>query len=278
MVQNVCKIAHKKSKVKKKIEEISPGLPSKTLEDGTQSQLTIVPFYDRSGLIIETLGTLENAVTQQILVTIIVVLLMVLHLRSAALISSILPLAVLFSFIGMSVFGVDANVVALSGIAIAIGTIALEVGEGGREAWLGRYLFLGRSHPLREWGIHLDPGPVLHPRGALRPASEAVQCPGALFQELVLLFLGARGRLAARLLGLLDVRHRDVLRLHHVPWAEPYVRGQGHGRRQKGQQHNRKCTPSKHSRTKQKNYFPHWLLKNWMRRGKGTVSSNKQYP
>ncbi|QXD23889.1 efflux RND transporter permease subunit [Opitutia bacterium ISCC 51] len=109
--------------VKKKIEEISPGLPSKTLEDGTQSQLTIVPFYDRSGLIIETLGTLENAVTQQILVTIIVVLLMVLHLRSAALISSILPLAVLFSFIGMSVFGVDANVVALSGIAIAIGTI-----------------------------------------------------------------------------------------------------------------------------------------------------------
>ncbi len=110
-------------RVKAKIQEISPGLPKKTLEDGTVSQVDIVPFYDRTGLIYETLGTLEDAVRQQILVTIIVVVLMVLHLRSAALISGVLPLAVLFAFIGMKVFGVDANVVALSGIAIAIGTI-----------------------------------------------------------------------------------------------------------------------------------------------------------
>lgn len=110
-------------RVKEKIKEISPGLPTKTLEDGTISQLKIVPFYDRSGLIHETLGTLEDAVRQQIWVTIIVVILMVFHLRSAALISGVLPLAVLFAFIGMSLFGVDANVVALSGIAIAIGTI-----------------------------------------------------------------------------------------------------------------------------------------------------------
>ena len=110
-------------RVKEKIKEISPGLPKKTLDDGTVSQVEIVPFYDRTGLIYETLGTLEDAVRQQILVTIIVVVLMVLHLRSAALISGVLPLAVLFSFIGMKLFGVDANVVALSGIAIAIGTI-----------------------------------------------------------------------------------------------------------------------------------------------------------
>ncbi|MDQ8198215.1 efflux RND transporter permease subunit [Pelagicoccus enzymogenes] len=110
-------------RVKDKIAEISPGLPKKTLEDGTVSQVQIVPFYDRTGLIYETLGTLEDAVRQQILVTIIVVVVMVLHLRSAALISGVLPLAVLFSFIGMKLFGVDANVVALSGIAIAIGTI-----------------------------------------------------------------------------------------------------------------------------------------------------------
>ncbi len=110
-------------RVKDKIAEISPGLPQKTLEDGTVSQVQIVPFYDRTGLIYETLGTLEDAVRQQILVTIIVVVVMVLHLRSAALISGILPLAVLFSFVGMRLFGVDANVVALSGIAIAIGTI-----------------------------------------------------------------------------------------------------------------------------------------------------------
>lgn len=110
-------------RVKAKIAKISSGLPKKTLADGTVSQVEIVPFYDRSGLIQETLGTLEDAVRQQILVTIIVVVLMVMHLRSAALISGVLPLAVLFAFIGMKLFGVDANVVALSGIAIAIGTI-----------------------------------------------------------------------------------------------------------------------------------------------------------
>src|SRR5690606_33500807 len=65
----------------------------------------------------------ETAVRQEILITIIVVVIMVMHLRSSLLISGVLPLAVLFSFIGMRLFGVDANIVALSGIAIAIGTI-----------------------------------------------------------------------------------------------------------------------------------------------------------
>ncbi len=110
-------------RVKDKIAEISPGLPKKVLANGKTSQVEIVPFYDRSGLINETLGTLEDAVRQQILVTVIVVVIMVLHLRSASLISGVLPLAVLFAFIGMRLCGVDANVVALSGIAIAIGTI-----------------------------------------------------------------------------------------------------------------------------------------------------------
>jgi Cu(I)/Ag(I) efflux system membrane protein CusA/SilA len=109
--------------VKQKIREISPGLPQKTLEDGTVSQVKIVPFYDRTGLIYETLGTLSDAILQQILVTIIVVVVMVRHLRSSILISGLLPLAVLMCFIAMRTTGVDANIVALSGIAIAIGTI-----------------------------------------------------------------------------------------------------------------------------------------------------------
>ncbi|MBF0244102.1 MAG: efflux RND transporter permease subunit [Planctomycetes bacterium] len=109
--------------IKKKIAEISTGLPKKILEDGTVSQLTIVPFYDRSGLIRETLGTLNTAISEEVLVTILVILLMVFHLRSAILISCMLPLAVLIAFIGMKFFGVQANIVALSGIAIAIGTI-----------------------------------------------------------------------------------------------------------------------------------------------------------
>jgi Cu(I)/Ag(I) efflux system membrane protein CusA/SilA len=87
------------------------------------SQLHIVPFYDRSGLIHETLGTLNDAIIQQILVTIIVVIVMVLHLRSSLVISAMLPLAVLITFAFMKFVGVDSNVVSLAGIAIAIGTI-----------------------------------------------------------------------------------------------------------------------------------------------------------
>jgi Cu(I)/Ag(I) efflux system membrane protein CusA/SilA len=109
--------------VKTKIAEIAPGLPHKTLPDGRVSQVTIVPFYDRTGLIYETLGTLNTALIDEILVTIIVVLVMVMHLRSSLLISSLLPLAVLLVFVAMKLFRVDANIVALSGIAIAIGTI-----------------------------------------------------------------------------------------------------------------------------------------------------------
>ncbi len=110
-------------KVKEKIAEIAPGLPEKILPDGTVSKLTIIPFYDRSGLIRETLGTLNTAIYLEILITVLVILIMLNNLGSSLIISSVLPVAVLMSFIGMKLFGVDANIVSLSGIAIAIGTI-----------------------------------------------------------------------------------------------------------------------------------------------------------
>ena len=109
--------------VRAKIDEISPGMPEKTLADGTVSKLTIVPFYDRTGLILETLGTLKAALTEEILVTIIVVVVMVFHLMSAFLIALVLPLAILIAFGLMQSFQVQANIVALSGIVIAIGTM-----------------------------------------------------------------------------------------------------------------------------------------------------------
>ncbi|MFT5528304.1 MAG: Cu(I)/Ag(I) efflux system membrane protein CusA/SilA, partial [Pirellulaceae bacterium] len=155
--------------IKKKIDEITPGLPTKVVIDYSQvsreqasdyaesqgfagynetqendaewlkhlasvkrdqwpewvntSQVRIIPFYDRTGLINETLGTLNSALTEEILITIIVILVMLRNLRSSILISSLLPLAVLICFIAMKVFSVDANIVALSGIAIAIGTM-----------------------------------------------------------------------------------------------------------------------------------------------------------
>lgn len=113
--------------VKEKIKEIAPGLPSRTLSDGTVSRLTIVPFYDRTQLIHETLGTLEKALLHEIIISIIVVIVLVMNLRASLLISGLLPLAVLMTFIVMRYTGVDANIVALSGIAIAIG-VMVDVG------------------------------------------------------------------------------------------------------------------------------------------------------
>jgi len=109
--------------VKNKIGEISSGLPSKILKDGRTSQLTIVPFYDRTELIQETLHTLNEALSMEILITILVIVLMLFNLRASILISGLLPVAVLMVFIAMKMFNVDANIVALSGIAIAIGTM-----------------------------------------------------------------------------------------------------------------------------------------------------------
>ncbi|MDX2444653.1 MAG: efflux RND transporter permease subunit [Bacteroidales bacterium] len=118
---------HTIDNVKAKIDEIAPGLPSKTLADGTESRVTIVPFYDRTGLIKETLGTLEEAISLELLISILVVIVLMLNLRASFLISSLLPLGVLIAFITMRQFGVDANIVALSGIAISIG-VMVDVG------------------------------------------------------------------------------------------------------------------------------------------------------
>ncbi len=115
------------NQVKEKITEIAPGLPKKRLANGKDSQLTIVPFYDRTQLIHETIGTLENALSHEILITILVVLVLLLNLRASLIIATLLPIGVLMTFIVMRYSGVDANVVALSGIAIAIG-VMVDVG------------------------------------------------------------------------------------------------------------------------------------------------------
>ncbi|MCB0791224.1 MAG: efflux RND transporter permease subunit [Flavobacteriales bacterium] len=108
---------------KARIAEIAPGLPTRVLPDGRTSRLTIVPFYDRTRLIHETLGTLEEALSLEVLITILVVVVMLLDLRSSLVIAALLPLAVLMVFVAMRYTGVEANIVALSGIVIAIGTM-----------------------------------------------------------------------------------------------------------------------------------------------------------
>lgn len=110
-------------KLREKIKNINVGLPSKIMEDGRTSTLTIVPFYDRGVLIEETLDTLESAISNQILISILVVLILLHSFRVSLIVSALMPLVVLFTFTIMYSCNVDANIVSLSGIAIAIGTV-----------------------------------------------------------------------------------------------------------------------------------------------------------
>ena len=100
-------------RVKAKIKQIEPAL------DGVQ----IHGVYDRSGLIDETMATLTHALRDEIIITAIIILLFLLHIRSSIVVAICLPAAVLMSFIAMHFVGVGANIMSLAGIAIAIGTM-----------------------------------------------------------------------------------------------------------------------------------------------------------
>lgn len=134
--------------VKDKIKEMAPGLPQKTLPDGTVSKITVVPFYDRTGLIKETIGTLETSLSHEILICIIVIIVLVLNLRASVVIASMLPIAVLSIFIIMRYTGIAANIVALSGIAIAIG-VMVDVGVVFVESII-RYMEMPENRGIRK--------------------------------------------------------------------------------------------------------------------------------
>jgi len=94
--------------------------------DSLESELggiKIHGVYDRSVLIDETVSTLTEALIQETIITIAVMVLFLLHVRASIIIAITLPMAVLMSFIAMKTFGVDANIMSLAGIAIAIGTM-----------------------------------------------------------------------------------------------------------------------------------------------------------
>ncbi len=100
--------------IKNRISELSVGLPA---------GVRIVPFYDRTGLVLRAIGTLRDALTQEIVITIFVIGIFLLHFFGSLIISIVLPVGVLISFILMSAVGVDANIMSLGGIAIAIGVM-----------------------------------------------------------------------------------------------------------------------------------------------------------
>lgn len=100
-------------RVKEKIAQLEPSL------DG----IKIKGIYDRTTLIDETVKTLSDALIQEILITILVILLFLMHLKTSMIVAAILPLSVFITFIIMRSIGLDANIMSLAGIAIAIGNM-----------------------------------------------------------------------------------------------------------------------------------------------------------
>ncbi|NNE01446.1 MAG: efflux RND transporter permease subunit, partial [Pirellulaceae bacterium] len=100
-------------RVKARIESLEPELGG----------IKIHGVYDRTQLVDETVATLTGALAQQIAITIAVIVLFLLHIRASIVVATTLPVAVLMSFIAMNTFGIEANIMSLAGIAIAIGTM-----------------------------------------------------------------------------------------------------------------------------------------------------------
>jgi Cu(I)/Ag(I) efflux system membrane protein CusA/SilA len=100
--------------VKRKIEQLKPGLPP---------GVEIVPTYDRSGLIERSVDNLTGKLVEEFIVVALVCLAFLFHIRSALVAIVSLPLGILLAFIVMHYQGVNANIMSLGGIAIAIGAM-----------------------------------------------------------------------------------------------------------------------------------------------------------
>jgi Cu(I)/Ag(I) efflux system membrane protein CusA/SilA len=114
---------HVIERVKEKIKRLEPGLPQKTLADGRVSKVKLVSFYDRTDIIKQTVDTLKEALLEEVLMASAVIVIFMLHLRSTISVIVTLPLSIALCFILMYVFGVDANIMSLAGLAIAIGDV-----------------------------------------------------------------------------------------------------------------------------------------------------------
>ncbi len=101
-------------RVKQKITELEKGLPP-----GVKINVS----YDRSDLIMRAIDTLKTNLLEESIVVSLVILIFLLHFRSALVIVLTLPIAVLIAFITMKLMGVTSNIMSLGGIAIAIGVL-----------------------------------------------------------------------------------------------------------------------------------------------------------
>ncbi len=100
--------------VKEKLAELAPALPK-----GVTTQV----FYDRGGLVTRAINTVSKALTEAIVLVVILLVLFLGNWRAAVVVAVTLPLAVLVTFILMQQFGMSANLMSLGGLAIAIGML-----------------------------------------------------------------------------------------------------------------------------------------------------------
>ena len=100
--------------VQAKLQELAPALPQ---------GVTTKVFYDRGSLVNRAVGTVSKALTEAIVLVVILLVLFLGNLRAAIVVALTLPLAVLITFILMQKFGMSANLMSLGGLAIAIGML-----------------------------------------------------------------------------------------------------------------------------------------------------------
>ena len=100
--------------VKQRIDELRPSLP-----DGVE----IVETYDRSQLILDSVDNLQTKLIEEFIVVALVCVAFLVHLRSSLVVIITLPLGILVAFIVMQAQGINANIMSLGGIAIAIGAM-----------------------------------------------------------------------------------------------------------------------------------------------------------
>jgi Cu(I)/Ag(I) efflux system membrane protein CusA/SilA len=100
--------------VKKRLEQLKAGLP-----EGVR----IIPVYDRSGLILRAVDNLKKTLIEESVIVALVCIIFLFHLRSAFVAIFTLPVGIFISLIIMERQGVNANIMSLSGIAIAIGAM-----------------------------------------------------------------------------------------------------------------------------------------------------------
>ena len=156
--------------VKEKIKSLQAGLPP---------GVEIVPTYDRSNLIERAVTNLQNKLIEEFVVVALVCFVFLFHLRSALVAIVTLPLGILASFIVMHYQGVNANIMSLGGIAIAIGAMVDAA-----------VVMIENAHKHIEQWHHANPGQQLQGEAQWRVIGNAATEVGpALFFSLLIITL-----------------------------------------------------------------------------------------